>query len=174
MGNLKIIENNRKKCSKCYEIIESINFNKAAHHKDGLKSECKKCEAKYHAELYRKNDTIKLRNKAWQKANPDWRKTWQKNDIEKNPEKHRNRFLKRTWGITLEQYNNIFSDQGGKCGICKRHQSELKQTLCVDHCHKTGKIRKLLCGPCNHAIGLLQENIKTAKSVVAYLQEYTI
>ncbi len=159
-----------KKCSKCHNSQELRFFGAAKHHKDGLKSHCKKCESEYHAKRYRENDEIKKRNAAWVEANPAWHKNWQREDIKNNPDKHRDRRLKRTFGITLEQYNAMFAAQGGRCAICSRHQTEVTQTLCVDHNHKTGKIRKLLCGPCNHALGLLKEDISAAKMLVKYIK----
>jgi hypothetical protein len=58
----------------------------------------------------------------------------------------------------------MFEDQKGCCGICKRHQSEFKKRLGVDHNHSTGKIRKLLCDRCNLGLGfyeLFKDEYKT-------------
>ena len=73
-----------------------------------------------------------------------------------------NQRLKRSYGITLEEYNKLFKEQEGKCVICGRHQSELDRTLSVDHNHTTGEIRRLLCRSCNGFLGwyeLQKDNI---------------
>lgn len=57
------------------------------------------------------------------------------------------------YGITLADYNAMFDKQKGKCAICKTHQMNIKQKLCVDHCHTTGKVRALLCNKCNVSLG---------------------
>jgi hypothetical protein len=66
--------------------------------------------------------------------------------------KAREYHLKRTYGITLEQYNELLERQGGKCPVCLRHESEFPRKLAVDHNHITGEIRGLLCSYCNHRL----------------------
>ncbi|MCH8329663.1 MAG: hypothetical protein IIB81_04705, partial [Nanoarchaeota archaeon] len=66
----------------------------------------------------------------------------------KNKGKQRAYNLKQ-YGLTIEDYNNMFIEQGGCCGICGTHQSKLKLRLAVDHDQKTGKVRGLLCNNCN-------------------------
>lgn len=77
--------------------------------------------------------------------------------------------LKANYGITLEEYNQMFEEQNGCCAICETHQSKLKQTLCVDHCHQTKKVRKLLCSNCNRGIGMFQDNAKLLIKAAEYL-----
>lgn len=76
--------------------------------------------------------------------------------------------LLKNYGITLEQYNQMFVDQNGVCKICG--QPELTKRLAVDHNHITGKIRGLLCTRCNTAIGLFKENISIIEGAVRYLR----
>lgn len=64
----------------------------------------------------------------------------------------RQRHLKRLYGITEEQYNELLERQDQRCAICLRHHSEFKTRLAVDHNHKTGEIRGALCNYCNHRI----------------------
>ena len=83
--------------------------------------------------------------------------------------------LKRSYGITLNDYEEMFKSQGGCCAICNRHISEIKhkrkKNLCVDHDHDTGEVRGLLCDKCNRGIGLLNDSIETLKSAIMYLQK---
>jgi len=86
--------------------------------------------------------------------------------------------LKRNYGISREQYVEMHKQQGGVCKICgkpetaKRGQTTLE--LSVDHNHKTGKVRGLLCCNCNHALGTVKEDTKILKSAIKYLEEYDV
>ena len=85
------------------------------------------------------------------------------------PIKKRTRDLRRKYGITLEQYNDLFRKQNESCSICKTHQSDLPRILSVDHCHDTGAVRGLLCDNCNRGLGLLGDNLESIKVIVSYL-----
>ena len=82
---------------------------------------------------------------------------------------NRARNLLHKYGITLEDYNQMFADQEGCCKVCDRHQSEFTNNLCVDHCHTTGKVRGLLCFSCNTGIGHLKDDIELLKRAITYL-----
>lgn len=76
---------------------------------------------------------------------------------------------KLCYGITIEDYNRMFEEQGGCCKICKRHQSEFKKRLHVDHCHKTKRVRGLLCFGCNIALGKINDNPAIIEAMLEYL-----
>ena len=57
--------------------------------------------------------------------------------------------LMRRYGITLEQYDSMLTAQDGRCAVCKKHHTEFKINLAVDHDHKTGEVYGLLCTYCN-------------------------
>ncbi|MGH7240815.1 MAG: endonuclease VII domain-containing protein [Candidatus Saccharimonadales bacterium] len=84
----------------------------------------------------------------------------------------RDRRLRKQYGITLSQYNQMFEAQKGQCAICETHQSKLKHRLSVDHNHKTGTIRSLLCENCNHALGLVRESSEIAIKLSLYIQQH--
>ena len=67
-------------------------------------------------------------------------------------DRKRDSHYRRTYGITLEQYNQMLENQGHKCWVCQRHQSEFKQRLHVDHNHATREVRGLLCNHCNRNV----------------------
>lgn len=79
------------------------------------------------------------------------------------------RDLKKRFGITIEEYNEMFNKQNGICLICGKHQSEIKKRFAVDHNHETGKIRGLLCGKCNPLLGYADDNINILLSAINYL-----
>lgn len=86
-------------------------------------------------------------------------------------EKAKDRYLQRTYGITLSEYDQKLSSQGESCALCRRHQSNFSTSLHVDHNHKTGKVRGLVCYPCNKfKIG--RNNFRTAKALYDYMVEY--
>ena len=87
--------------------------------------------------------------------------------------KHYN--LKRNYGITLEDYNRMFEEQGGKCAICSAEDTGGKHkdaAFHVDHCHDTGKVRGLLCNQCNLALGKFKDSKKLLQKALDYLKKY--
>lgn len=84
-------------------------------------------------------------------------------------EKNRDQKYRIYYGISIDDYNEIFIKQDGCCRICKRHQSELKRKLSVDHNHETSEIRGLLCNKCNQAIGLLNDDPELLDSAKEYV-----
>lgn len=87
--------------------------------------------------------------------------------------KRRNYVLNRKYGITLQEEKNFYDKQNGKCATCKLKFKEYsaagKNNFKVDHCHKTGKVRGLLCDKCNMALGLFKENTESIKNILNYL-----
>ena len=74
-----------------------------------------------------------------------------------------------SYGVTLEQWNEMFQAQGGRCAICGTHQCSTKKSFSVDHCHKTGKVRGLLCQNCNTALGKFKDDEELLHSAIRYL-----
>lgn len=118
-------------------------FPKNSRTKDRLSSWCKKCHSKRSA-------------------------TRQKND----PAVKRGYDLKSRYGITEEQYSALIVLQGHKCAGCGRPSQMFNYRLCVDHCHKSNKIRGLLCKDCNLALGHIRDNISTLLSLANYLVSF--
>ena len=77
--------------------------------------------------------------------------------------------LKNYYNMSSKDYDRLLDRQGGVCAICKGTCTE-KSRLVVDHDHTTGKVRGLLCNPCNRAIGQLQDDQKRLQSAIAYLR----
>jgi len=84
---------------------------------------------------------------------------------QRDPAVHRRKNLKRYYGITPEQYEAMRQAQNGQCGICGK-----QVTLSVDHNHKTGKVRGLLCRNCNFLIGAAKESPSSPIKAIKYLQ----
>lgn len=78
----------------------------------------------------------------------------------------------RVCGITMERYEAMLADQGGLCAICKGAPFGKGERLHIDHDHKSGKVRALLCGNCNTALGLLDDDPDTFSAAIEYLARH--
>ena len=114
---------------------------------------------------YQKNYREQNREKA-KATTQEWRDT----------EHGRNKMLLNKYGITLEQYNEMLDKQLHACAICKEPESQTNQgkvkRLAVDHCHKTGKVRGLLCQRCNTTLGRYEDDPYVWENFVAYLESF--
>ncbi len=79
--------------------------------------------------------------------------------------------LKQVYGLTLEQFQDLAIRQNNTCAICYRSQKDSNKLLVVDHDHKTGRIRGLLCTSCNLSLGLINDSKDVLKSALKYLEE---
>lgn len=81
------------------------------------------------------------------------------------------------YGITPKEYDEKFLTQNGVCAICKKpevnidHKTKTIRALAVDHCHDTGRIRKLLCSSCNMGIGQFNHNPELLRAAAIYCEE---
>ncbi len=78
------------------------------------------------------------------------------------------------YGLTPEEYDALVEEQNGVCAICGNPPGEVKfaTRLAVDHCHKTGKNRGLLCRPCNLALGHFEDDVNRMESAIVYLKKH--
>lgn len=85
--------------------------------------------------------------------------------------------IRNIYGLSEEQYIEMFDKQKGKCKICTKSinfrgtVSDKYNSACVDHCHETGKIRGLLCSSCNRGLGFFSEDPEILHSAYKYLKE---
>lgn len=138
-----------KKCPKCGEEKSLYEFRKNKAQKDGLACWCNTCS--------------KIANKS--PRNIEYQKEYRESDKGKNAR------LKHKYGIDLSDFNRMHAAQNGCCAICNETFVSVRDTH-VDHNHITGKIRDLLCRPCNLAVGQVRESPDIARSVAAYLEKH--
>jgi len=82
--------------------------------------------------------------------------------------------IKKKFGIDYLEYHKMLKSQGYRCEICRcKLESSRYTKFAVDHCHKTGKVRGLLCTGCNTALGLFKESQERMESAIRYLQEHS-
>ena len=81
---------------------------------------------------------------------------------------YRDWHLRKKYGITLDEFNQLSEAQGNKCCICSE-ENKVHQNLVVDHNHATGEVRGLICSPCNSALGLAKDSVKVLEAMIEYL-----
>lgn len=95
---------------------------------------------------------------------------WRRNNPTAADQIRRKAYLKKHYGITLEQYDELFKRFQGKCWICKNPQEHFIKTLSVDHDHHTGEVRGLLCYGCNRNVIGRNRNADIYLSAYEYLK----
>ena len=117
----------------------------------------KKKQAEYARRWYHKNRQQCLeRQRQWEKRNPGRKRDYR---------------LRRTYGLTIGQYDKMLVQQGGRCAICTQTSST---ALNVDHDHSTGAVRALLCGECNRGLGAFKDNRVTLQAALNYLTKHHV
>jgi|GEM_PF-2199944 len=89
------------------------------------------------------------------------------------------RNIKKHYSVDgLEGYERLVTEKGNKCEICKEEKIALspdrtqKRQLSIDHCHKTGKVRGILCKQCNSALGFFKDNVEFLQAAIDYLRRH--
>ena len=130
-----------KSCQRCGEEKPLGDYHKNKQIRDGHHTICKICNG------------IKAR---------EWKKS--------NPERVKDTDYLRTYGISFKDFGDLLSAQLNRCVICGTASEDCpRQTLFIDHCHKTGKVRGLLCLHCNTAIGMFKDSPDVCIRAAAYL-----
>lgn len=149
-----------KMCSKCKQVKPTSEFYKRPNRgKNSVRSTCKDC-SKSHLDSLKKTPHSQLPPERKKARRRTFRKSW----------------LKRRYKMTIEDYEEMFEKQGGTCAICKsadsggKHDSE---TFMIDHCHKSEKVRGLLCNRCNLAIGVLKDDVWLIERILEYIKIHT-
>jgi len=161
-------------CSKCKEEKDEDCFYPGTH-----SAKCKECHRAY--------------QKARYAAHPEKWKEYEQRAREKDPEAFkiksreaqaryranpentiRLRYVKSRYGIDIDEYVRMETAQGEVCAICKRppmsNGRDTTPRLHVDHCHKTGRVRALLCFKCNAMLGHAEDSESTLQAAIEYLK----
>lgn len=110
-------------------------------------------------------------NRAWRAANYERavasaKKSRQRQD----PAKRRSYQLRNRYGLEMDDLNRMRELQQNGCAICATQLGVGFRDLCVDHCHRTGEVRGLVCRRCNRALGLFGDDEHILRSAIEYLQ----
>lgn len=114
-------------------------------------------------------------NRYWQESNRPYINAKRNERRLSNPESYALQVRLTRHRITIQQWNELRAIQDGRCAICRRHESELPSSrkygqLCIDHNHKTGKVRGLLCGNCNGLLGFADDHPERLEEAIRYLR----
>ena len=168
-----------KTCRDCGAAKAPGDFNKHPKTRDGLQPHCRDCQRARNARHYRANKPLyEARIKQWRQENPERVKTARRLSLERlrgTPEFQegvRRRWLKHKYGITPAEYDALLMAQGGGCGVCGANEQPTDgKRFHVDHDHGTGKVRGVLCQPCNIILGLANDNCDTLAAAILYLKQ---
>lgn len=171
-----------KTCKKCSIDRPASEFWASSKSPDGLQYWCKECHRSHQRQWNEKNqDKIREYRKKHRvirreryATDEDYRERillQVKRFRESLPQEERRRrdrsgMLRAKYGLESDQVEEMWNEQGRKCSICKREAAVPD----VDHDHVTGRIRGLLCGKCNRALGHFGDNIDGLMSAVRYLE----
>jgi hypothetical protein len=130
------------------------DFHRQANTRDGLQTWCKACKKQFVYE-------------------------WRARDVERTRRSVYKSNLWRNYRLTLEQYEAMFLDQGGRCAICEQPESVRNRDgslrrLHVDHDHQSGTVRALLCSACNHVVGYIERSPDRIGAVSQYLRSWGV
>lgn len=108
-------------------------------------------------------------NRRWKDANPEKEAEYQRRyQAKRSPEERRATWVKSKYRLTDEQYQEIL-EHDGRCDACGDALDEGHRTH-IDHDHKTGRFRGILCGHCNQAAGYVRDNPEKAERLARYLR----
>lgn len=151
-----------KYCLQCGETKVCSAFYKHTSTKDKLTKRCKACyskDNKKRRELPENKERQRLAQEKWRRDPKNKRSTVSSR-------------YKAKYGITLEGYEEMLDKQNKKCYICGNETYANGKPLYVDHCHSSGKVRKLLCQPCNSGLGMFRDNPELLIKAADYVKEH--
>lgn len=185
MATLAQLSLGSKECSKCGELKPLTDFYVKAAMKDGHRSSCKICDRAATRRWRDENrEQARAYSKRWAAENRELHAEMTRDWRERNPERvratararqqtergrayRRDYNLRKKYGISREQYEEMEQRQEGRCAICQK-----PSPLVVDHNHETGEVRELLCGHCNRGIGCFGDDPGVFLGALAYLEKW--
>lgn len=144
---LKFNKRTCTKCNKTKNLNEDFSNCKVSSNKK--KRVCKKCMRKYARNRFKEYEHVR----------------------ERVAFRSRRDNLRRKYGLSVEQYDEMFSRQNGLCSICKSPPKN-ERPLCVDHCHDSNKVRSLLCDACNKMLADAKDSQEILQAGIDYLNKH--
>jgi acetyltransferase-like isoleucine patch superfamily enzyme len=141
-------------CSKCGEQKHILEYGVRAD-TGRLDRRCRDCVAAYH--------------RKWRKKNPGRSSAATRRWQLRNPEKVRDGHRRRSYGMEPGEFDARLEAQNRECAVC---QKLIDESADVDHCHKTGKVRALLCRQCNRGLGQMRDDARYLQLALAYLHRF--
>jgi Recombination endonuclease VII len=163
-----------KRCRICNDLKPFDAFCRMKEMRDGYRNDCKECNLAERAAKYRSDPEMqqraRSRAKQWRIDNREQFQATRRAYVASGryAASSRKSHLKRTFGITPEEYEARLAEQGGGCAVCGRPPKAGK-SLHVDHDHDTGYVRGLLCFSCNAALGHFQDDVERIDAALIYV-----
>lgn len=176
-----------KKCTCCGEskpLEDYYLVNKKSHKRV---ARCKKCAVKAAISDYKANEAkkkeylreynvknkelLRIKRAARYQANKELHASRGRKWREANADKQRDYSFKKTYGISVEEYEAMALARDNKCELCSGTNVDGRR-LSVDHCHASGKIRGLLCNSCNLALGMFKDDIAVLERAINYVRRH--
>ena len=160
-----------KVCTKCGVRKPQSAFNRRGGSEIGVRARCKACvrpdarKQQYHRR--HKDFAAVAKHASYMDA---YRTKNKKRILLQATQSH----FRRKYGLTIEQRDAMLADQGGKCAICKTLTPKSKKGFVVDHNKNTGRIRAILCAPCNSGIGHLMHDPVVLRAAATYLEVHDV
>jgi Recombination endonuclease VII len=184
-GGLKVWINDRSKgnggfyrCRECHRVSDTASSRrqredpvKAAEMNAYNRSHYHSQPVEKRAQKHRRGNEVKKARRAVEPEFVERLKRQNREYSAKHPVIGRNCKLKKTYGITVAEFDKILAAQGGRCAVCRTDDPGGRGHFHVDHCHQTGAVRGVLCHRCNTGIGLLGDNLGSLLAAVEYLSE---
>ncbi|MFD4503218.1 endonuclease VII domain-containing protein [Streptomyces sp. NPDC058457] len=180
-------EPDAKECRKCGQGLPLAAFARDRNRRDGLQVHCRECVAEYSAAHYRRRREAMGKTVREKTDVPDGHKLCRTcGEVKPHSEWHRNAtasdglstrckacrsalgrqdHLRRQYGITEAERDELIASQGGVCCICLS-----ASPAHVDHCHETGRVRGVLCFSCNAALGQFKDQPEAIRRAAAYVE----
>lgn len=161
-----------KRCSRCDEekCLEEFAPTSEKHCRGGRRPECRACGRKSQKDYYERNKERLAANRKRYRSSEKGQET--RRAYEKaHPEVATTASRKKVWrsyGLTPEDYQAMLERQGGLCAIC--FHTNGRKILSIDHDHRNGDVRGLLCDQCNWALGLLRDATPIIYNALEYLE----
>jgi len=146
---------NFKQCTKCKQIKLTDEFPKVSKTDLRPRAACKACCASGQRKIYGEK--------------PEQYRNYVRKRRQKYEGKYRRVANLKTFGLTIQDYEQMLIQQNGQCAICGVTKCQSGRRFAIDHCHFTGRIRGLLCLRCNQAIGKLNDNYFLLQQAADYV-----
>lgn len=150
-----------KKCTKCGTDAPLSEFY-------GKNHWCRGCKRAYGIKWRCGNEKNREKIREWQRLNKERINTRRRLKRHCIPGYATAERVRDKYGLSLAEYRNMLKRSEGLCAICRKPTEK----LCVDHCHSTGKVRELLCRPCNIGLGGFCDSIGALEAAIAYLKRH--
>lgn len=154
----QLLTSGKKTCRSCCKIRDLTDFRDDQRSYDGYAHWCRPCQ------------TSDRRDR--RQADPEAARAVEREHYRKTRDRHADLKFRATYGITKAERDEIEERQCGQCASCGKPPSGKGHTkkLFVDHCHSSGRVRGLLCHPCNVALGLLRDDPAVIQALLRYAE----